>query len=279
MPYIKIEKGKNQVVKDLAFYHLLEGKLPILDKRFDDLFDEFDNTIRLRATISRESLSNVHGDWYEWLLALAAWNYFCNNPEANLCFLLPNISQFDVSQLYNDELNSLIKDLRKKVRDSSNVNLITSNPDFAIIENKLARQILSDTNPITDFTLDSLQFLATLYSNFIYQCDFFNLIGFCSVKTSLRPDRRLQMSHEGSLMKAIYTHLQTRNWVLSPPGLKYFGISRHVSPADRNALKTVATHSITIVSSIPQAAVDEIYEINSLQEAETVFQQILSPTK
>ena len=76
-------------------------------------------------------------------------------------------------------------------------------------------------------------------------------------------------------MKAIYTHMQTREWILNPKGLKYYAISTKVGSSDRNALKTVATHSITTVQSIPQAAVDEVFEINSLQQAEAVFAQIL----
>jgi len=53
-------------------------------------------------------------------------------------------------------------------------------------------------------------------------------------------------------MKAIYTHLQTREWIINLKGLKYYAFSTKIS--DKNALKTVATHSITTVSSLPQAA-------------------------
>lgn len=78
-------------------------------------------------------------------------------------------------------------------------------------------------------------------------------------------------------MKAIYTHLQTREWIISPKGLKYFAIATVVGTPDRAALKTVATHSITTVHSIPQAAVDEVFEVNSLEQTQTAFAQILTP--
>ena len=68
-------------------------------------------------------------------------------------------------------------------------------------------------------------------------------------------------------MKALYVHLQTRQWILKPNGLKYYAMATVVGPKDRDALKTVATHSITTVHSLPQAAVDEVYEVNSLKQA------------
>jgi hypothetical protein len=58
--------------------------------------------------------------------------------------------------------------------------------------------------------------------------------------------------------------------------LKYFAIATKVGNPDRVALKTVATHSITTVHSVPQAAVDEVFEVNSLQEAQVAFSRILS---
>ena len=113
------------------------------------------------------------------------------------------------------------------------------------------------------------------YRLFEDQCELDDIKGYISVKFSLRSDRRLQMAHEGSLMKAFYTHIQTREWIINPQGIKYFAISTEIGPAGRDALKTVATHSITTVHSIPQAAVDEVFEVNTLKEANIAFRQIL----
>ena len=77
-------------------------------------------------------------------------------------------------------------------------------------------------------------------------------------------------------MKAIYTHLQTREWIINPKGIKYFALATKVGNSDRAALKTVATHSITTVHSIPQAAVDEVFEVNSLQQAQVAFGKTLT---
>lgn len=269
--------GKSQIIKDLAFCVLLENQFPHADKLMTDLFNEFDKEVRqIDSMITREALSNVHGDWYEWLLALAAWNFYCQNPNRKLAILLPNVSQFVVATLYEKRLHDLITDLKKKVSEVSSVHLITSNPDFVIISQDLAKEVLKNPKKIESITPESLKELESIYKMFIDKCNFEQIEGYISVKSSLRPDRRLQISHEGSLMKALYAHLQTREWITAPKGLKYFAIATKVTNPDRNSLKTVATHSLTTVFSLPQAAVDEVYEVNTLQQANQAFSAILS---
>jgi hypothetical protein len=97
-----------------------------------------------------------------------------------------------------------------------------------------------------------------------------------SVKTSFRPDRRLQIPHEGSLMKALYAHLVTREWELTPRGLKYYAVACSVGEPDRRALKTVATHSITTVTNLPQAAVDEVFCVNNKEELRNLLDTTLA---
>jgi len=275
--YIRpLKDGKSQVIKDAAFCILINNKLPDSKILISELISSFDSEVKkIDNTISREALSNAHGDWYEWLLAITAWNYFIEHDKANLAILTPNIIQFDISKLYNNRLFALVEDLRSKVLSSSAVQLISSNPDFVIIDRKLVKKIIPDMERIDIIDSDGLFKIQNAYKLFEHQCDFDDIFGYISVKTSFRPDRRLQISHEGSLMKAIYTHLQTREWIINPKGLAYYAISTKVGPQDRNGLKTVATHSITTVHSMPQAAVDEVFEVNSLQQAEIAFAQIL----
>ncbi|SOD91682.1 Cfr10I/Bse634I family restriction endonuclease [Spirosoma fluviale] len=277
MNFIRILKdGKSQVIKDEAFFTLLNNTLPNIDKSIRELISEFDTEVsKIDKTVTKDALNNVHGDWYEWLLAIEAWNYCADHEKANLAILTPNISQFDVAKLYNNRLFSLIQDLREKVLISSSVQLISSNPDFVIIDRKLVNKIFPKIERINFIDKSSLTVIENAFRHFINQCDFEDIFGYISVKTSFRPDRRLQIPHEGSLMKAIYTHLQTREWIINPKGLMYFAIATKVGTPDRAALKTVATHSITTVHSIPQAAVDEVYEVNSLRQAQEAFAQIL----
>ena len=272
----KLKDGKSQVMKDIAFCTLLKGKLPLKGKSIIELISDFDKDVSTAdITVTKDALNNVHGDWYEWLLAISAWNYCAANKKANLALLTPNISQFDIARLYNDKLYNLIQDLRDKVLKSSSVQLISSNPDFVIIDRKVVNATIKKIEPITKITPQIISKIESTVREFMGKCDFDDIHGYVSVKTSFRPDRRLQIPHEGSLMKAIYTHLQTREWIINPKGLKYYAIATKVGGPDRAALKTVATHSITTVHNIPQAAVDEVFEVNSLLQAEQAFAEIL----
>lgn len=277
VPYLRIlPDGSSQIIRAEAISHLRSGNLPSDEENYKTIIAELDRQIReADSRVSQGALNNVHGDWYEWMLAIEAWNICASNEEADLPLLLPNISSYDVARLYKDDLYDLIEDLRKKVLDASTVQLITSNPDFVIISRELVKRVVGDIQPITAISTDILSSLNDAFRAFSGHCNFEDIIGYISVKTSLRPDRRLQISHEGSLMKALYVHLQTREWILRPPGLKYYAITTKATNADREGLKTVATHSITTVSSIPQPAVDELYVVNSAPVARTVFSEIL----
>jgi hypothetical protein len=279
MTYIRILKdGKSQVMKDLAFCSLLGNSLPEPDKPINALISEFDKLIQITdPSVSKDALNNVHGDWYEWLLAIAAWNYCAENENADLALLTPNISQFTIAKLYNERLYNLILDLRNKVLISSSVQLISSNPDFVIISRALVNKVVPKLEKIITIDQNEILKIELAHKSFESHCDFDDIIGYVSVKTSFRPDRRLQISHEGSLMKAIYTHLQTREWILNPKGIKYYAMATKVGEPDRQSLKTVATHSITSVQSIPQAAVDDVFEVNSMRQAQSAFERILNP--
>lgn len=276
MIYIrKIKDGKSQIIKDEAFCTLLNNQLPEPHQPLTEVLLFLAKTIKeFDPTVTKDALSNAAGDWYEWLLAVSAWNFCAENPAANLALLTPNKSQFDIASLYNEKLYNLIKDLKSKVLLSSSVQLISSNPDFVIIDRKLVDTFISKIEPIEIINPIAISKIEQAYKVFTGNCNFEDIIGYISVKSSLRPDRRLQIPHEGSLMKAIYTHLQTREWIMEPKGLKYYAMSTQIKPADERALRTVATHSITTVHSLPQAAVDGVFEVNSLEQARLAFEQI-----
>jgi len=278
MPLINtLSSGKSQINKISSFCEILENKLPDQNILFTDLLEHFNKRILKEDNcITREALSNSHGDWYEWLLSISSWNISKEN-NSYLALLLPTIATYDVSKLYETNLYELILDLRDKVEKAASVQLITSNPDYVIIDPtnlKIPNELLK---PIKEITPETISMIQSAYQYFSGKCKFENIIGYISVKTSLRPDRRLQLAHEGSLMKALYTHLQTRNWIISPRGLKYYAIVTKANDSDINALKTVATHSITTVHTLPQAAVDHLFIVNSLLEADKTFKNILSP--
>jgi len=132
----------------------------------------------------KDALNNARGDWYEWLLAFSAWNYFAENKEANLALLTPNISQFDVARLYNDRLYNLIQDLRAKVLQYSAVQLISSSPDFVIIDRKLANKLIPKIGKITKIDQDAITKIESADKKFAGHCGFEDVAGYISVKLS-----------------------------------------------------------------------------------------------
>lgn len=216
------------------------------------------------------ALAKMHGDWFEWLLCWIAEDVERASNGPHTAVRLPNVSQFDCARLYHEKLAGMLERLRSEVQ-RSNVELITSNPDFVLIRKSRERST-ADPN-ISGASIDRW---VTRYREFINQCSFEDITGYLAAKYTLRPDRRLQMAHEGSLMKALYVHLQTRLWITEPAGLRFYAVSSRVGPADRIGLRTVATHSITSVASRPQAAVDAVFETPTIGDARRMFIEILS---
>jgi hypothetical protein len=276
-PVVDYVKGKPQIKRVETFCSVLNGDSISNDKLYSEVLSDIDKLIKAQhPQVKTGALSNCHGDWYEWILAQQAWNYRVSNNRNIILLLLPNVSGFDVAELYQDKLYGYICDLRKKVGESANVKLITSNPDFVLIDTSNMELSPEFNQKIDEFTPATINFFEKAYREFINKCSFTDVVGYLSVKTTFRPDRRLQLSHEGSLMKALYAHLQTRDWIIKPKGLKYYGASTSISEADRKGLRTVATHSIINVQSMPQAAVDEVFSINSNSSASEAFEMILS---
>lgn len=223
-------------------------------------------------SVEASAISNVRGNWYEWILALGAREFNMLHMNSNCLLPLPNISSFDCSRLYVDRLHGYIQDLRSKVLSTSGVSLVTSNPDFVIIDRSLCDRFLVFSGSGNE---ESLLEIDRSYQNLVGKCELDKIIGFVSSKTSLRPDRRLQIAHEGSLMKALYRHLITRDWIIDASGICYYALTLSATDADRRALKTVATHSIADVGSKPQAAVDDLFCISSGYDLAEVLGRVL----
>lgn len=263
--------------KKKRFCELLNYKLPASNQLIFELLESFDRRLReLDKNVTTGALNNAHGDWYEWLIGISAWNYSTSNPGSYFLIPLPNISKLDISCLYKQDIRKIIHDFRKYIKSKGTVTLISSNPDFVIINPKnIDLDLHEKSKQINLIETKQIDFINNLYNNLIGKCSITNIIGYVSVKTSLPPDRRLQISHEGSLVKAIHARIQNSKDIYRSHELKYYAISTKVSNADKNALKTVATHSIALVDSEPQAAVDAVYCLNSLNEAIVIFNDIL----
>ena len=220
---------------------------------------------------TQNAINNARGAWYAWIIAIDAMRFASANPHSNLLIKLPNAKQFDAHSLYVNSVLSLINDFRQKLSLIGKVNLVTSNPDFVIINRTLKKNIPLIGNIITH---KNISFIDDIYKDFIGKCELDDIIGHSGVKTSVRPDRRIQLLHEGSLTKAIYAHLQTRLWLTQANGVKYYAVSLSWTSADIAGLRSVATHSIASASLIPQPAVDDVVEINDSNSADLFFNRI-----
>lgn len=264
-----------QIAKSRIFYECFP-QLPPLSTSFAELMLRLDqHAVRSHGQVSQGALANSHGAWFEWLLGIIAWNVYLEEGKEHIAFTIPNVRGFDATRLYKQVLFEMVAHLRSEVKRNAKVELITSNPDFVIVKAAAADSLGRLPRPINEITGDTLSGLDSMYLPFRGNCDYADIVGYAGAKYSLRPDRRLQIPHEGSLIKALHVHMQTRMWITDPQPLRYYAISASVSESDRKALRTVATHSITNVSSLPTPAVDDVFQVLTLQDAWNVFDQIL----
>jgi|TARA_R110002033_G_C3887845_1_gene238534 hypothetical protein len=276
----KDHNGKAIVDTKAAFIASINGVIPQEDWNYKSHLDYIQNLVKaVDSRVTSAALSNCRGTWFEWMIAIDIYNCWCTKNIDLLMLPLPNISRFDSATLYQEDTCKYIFDLRSKLKSSLDIELITSNPDFVIFDTTTFSELLH-RHPITNVDNETIEYIDNLFRRFIGKCSFTDVLGYMATKTSLRPDRRLQIVHEGSLTKALYVHLQTRLWVAKPRSIKYFGASLELNDKDKRALKTVATHSITTVLSEPERAVDECFELSSrekLLDAIHVMNNILFP--
>lgn len=265
-------KGDKSIIPSATFVDALCNADPLNVLDFEIIFEKCEQLIKTEFQPSREALSNVRGRWYEWMISVGFLNFRKKNPHfrKNIFVPVPNVDSLDIYSLYEDSVYSFIRDLRQKT-EKSGVSLISSNPDFLICVDKGV--CFPDISSVDE---KCLQEIDSMYKSCVGNLSFSDLLGFCSVKTSLRPDRRLQLSHEGALTKAFYEHLKGRLWEINAPGLKYYASSMKVGEKDRRGVSTVATHSILSVNSTPESAVDELFEIKSGPQLEQFFKKILA---
>jgi hypothetical protein len=254
-----------------VFCDALQHRNPLSISRFSDFFADCEQLVRSEFSATQGAINNVRGNWYEWLITIGSIHFSLSNPVAKAMLVqLPNVRSLDYMSLYDAGIYKYIEDLRQKT-SVIGVSLISSNPDYAIIKN-FGHSKLPSVNQITP------QCIATIdlaYQGFLGALEFDDILGFASVKTSLRPDRRLQLSHEGALVKAFYEHLKGRLWKVDAAGLKYYGISMEVKASDIEGLKTVATHSILSVNTKPEAAVDAVFQVANGQDLLDLLSSIL----
>ena len=263
-------RGELSIDSKKVFCDCLKNKNPLKLESFERFLKDCEELVRTDFQPSDGALANVRGNWYEWLFSVGSFWYKINH-SAKIFLPIPNISSFDLYSLYSEKIYGFISDLRNKTKKRG-VSLISSNPDFVILkQGSVDKSIVLD-----NLNVETLNLIDNFYKNYISKCDLSEIAAFVSIKTSLRPDRRLQLSHEGALTKAFFQHLKTRLWDIDVENLKYYACSMNISEADQNALKTVATHSILSVNSIPEPTVDLLSKVTNGKELESFFDSTLT---
>lgn len=259
-------------------------QLPPSDVPITSIFEELELALKEACrqqglpAISKDAFSNVRGSWFEFMVTVALWNARIANPQFHSCLILklPNISTLDYIDLFEPEAKQMLHGLRQSLAGKQ-VNLITSNPDILCVRNldglKTTTQCLTIFNSYSSACSVAIK---NAYTAIVGHCRYNSIEFGMALKLSIRPDRRLQMSHEGSVVKALNAHLQTRFWDPSHQVRYYAATGETPGPADIEALKTAATHSITDVHVRPVPAVDRIFLINKLNEVDGILGEIMS---
>lgn len=214
----------------------------------EDFFDEnkdFDILLKKVKEIYKASTSgsiaNITGRIYEWIFAIDCLNYLGNNKGDLLVLKLPTISSLNIYDLliYSDRIK--FKRLQERLKGTHGINIITSNPDFIVLN---AKKIMM-SEAIKNFSGESLDKIDNYYRNYLGRIDVKSIYGFISLKSSLRPDRRLQIVHEATITKAIFDAIDNTKKI------NFISASLAHNEKDKAALNTVAIHTLHHENPVP----------------------------
>lgn len=271
--------GKAQILIMPTFLSGLRGRTPSQIGNFETFFIECEALIRDECVKhgldqpESSAIGRARGDWYEWLFSIGNIEFIlANKSSARHVFIpLPNKDKFDYLTLYNDTINRYFSELRDML-GKEGVTLSSSNPDFAVVRMSATDDILPSQLAISEELITQL---GAMCKSLVGRFSFEEFIGFVSVKTSVRGDRRLQLPAEAALVKAYYEHLKARMWKTNSAGLKYYAVSMEFTDKDMETLQTAALHSIISVNTRPEKAVDQVWTVSNSDEMTSLFRSVL----
>lgn len=283
-----IHDGQTRIEKKKSIICQLENGLPSPDDDLSELLSEMETKIKNVADIrgmkrpTTQAFSNSRGEWFERLVALGFWQARCSGKGKyrDIAFgLLTNRNSLDMVNLFMAEEKSFLLDLRHKLANSG-IGMVTSNPDMigCITDDQEIRTLME--KPITCVSEDNYLLLTDFYKNLLGKCNRNNLMFGIAIKTSTRADRQFQVPSEGSLWKAIISHLHKRYWESSMRFKYHAVLLEEPKPKVIEAFHTVATHSITDPNVVPVRATDKAFNVTTFGDiviaAEEIFDEALS---
>lgn len=277
---------KTNLRRENCFVAAFSSGLPPDNVRIEEIMQAMETAINQACAkmglpvVNANAFNNARGSWFELLATITLWNLRIDRPESHSSVLvkLPNVGTLKFIDLFEPRARGMLNDLETSL-SLKGVNLVTSNPDILCVSN------LEGMDPTREFrtkflnaSQDCIPTVTNAYTRIVGKCKHDSIRFGLALKSSTRPDRRLQIPHEGSILKAINAHLQTRFWDASHNVYYYAATASPIKQADIEAFKTAATHSITDVNVKPMPAVDKSFYLATLSDIKAMFEECMAVT-
>ncbi|MCW3999746.1 MAG: Cfr10I/Bse634I family restriction endonuclease [Candidatus Bathyarchaeota archaeon] len=226
---------------------------------------------------SDQSLRNLRGAWFETAIAVISWNASVehNNLSAMKIAVLkfPPASRIQWWDIFDNRAKIVLDEGLFRSLKKVGIKMTLPNPDLLCIggiNENIANLI--DTATVKP-TLDFIRKIEKMYEFVKETCPYNSLKFGLSVKNELKPDRRYLIVYEGSLVKAIISHLQMRFWDITFD-TKYYGlVHKPLSSQDKIVYTNPSIDSIVDVHAKPRKAVDEIIACEEVSDAQEIIKK------
>lgn len=273
-PCVEVKHGSkpvthgNRIIACTYFDSLPKGSLDEILSGLEQDVTQCCSKLGITPKDSGSTDNNIRGAWTRWIFGAICWNFFCKYAaQHNACIvMLPPISRLSFTDLFDTDSGEALKRGLLSKLSNHGIELTMSNPDFICAADIPPDDLFQA--PIANLSLDNQGTLNRAYEKIVESCQYNSIKFGIALKTSLRSDRRYQIIHEGSTLKAFIAHLQVRYWDIDFNTDYYAVVANDVSNADRRVLSAPAIHSIVDVHTPPVKAIDEIYEVRSTQDME-----------
>jgi hypothetical protein len=274
-------KIKTRIKPVVALSEVFSNSFPV--GAIKEILDNLEDHVRSAASIdgltepNSSAFSNTRGNWFEMIVSAVAWNFRIENGIPEYYFVkMPNVKVFELRKLFHEETQQMLTSLEKSLKKHDpDMSLALPNPDLLILQNREVKSKIETNQRFHNLALENTDKINLFFNEIKGECPWQSIRAGIGLTTSLRPDRRLQLVHEGNILKSIFAHLKMRNWN-NQVAFKYHGASseKH-SVSDDIAFRSPATHTIVNVDSIPERAVDELHSLLTIEDIYKMLDKII----
>lgn len=227
---------------------------------------------------SGQSFRNLRGAWFEYIVAIAsklsAIEYNRENKTKFLVIKLPDAGKMEFWKLYDASAQDVLNDLFRTLAEKG-IHLTMSNPDIICIRELDDFDYSIYENAFENIDIGSLRYMLTESELIRNKCPYNSICFALGIKTNTRPDRRYQMIYEGSITKAMVSHLRMRFWDREFK-IKYFAIVNGVpGDKDRFVFQNPTIDSIIDIDIEPQKAVNELCACSKIEDIKSLLNRLL----